>query len=49
MAQGTKCYRDESVGDREGNVYYCTENSKPECCEEDSQFTCCESQSEKTW
>ncbi|XP_069131999.1 uncharacterized protein [Argopecten irradians] len=45
---GTKCYRDELVGDREGNVYHCNEPDKPECCEENQEFTCCQTQSSKT-
>ncbi|XP_060583676.1 uncharacterized protein LOC132739878 [Ruditapes philippinarum] len=49
MVQGTTCYREESLGDRDGNVYICDDESKPECCEENEQFTCCESQSKKTW
>ncbi|XP_060072365.1 uncharacterized protein LOC132552233 [Ylistrum balloti] len=44
----TKCYRDELVGDREGNVYHCEDPDKPECCEEDQEFTCCQTQSSKT-
>ncbi|XP_045176256.1 uncharacterized protein LOC123536844 [Mercenaria mercenaria] len=47
--QGTKCFKEESLGDREGNVYYCEDESKTECCEENNEYTCCESQSEKTW
>ncbi|XP_033752207.1 uncharacterized protein LOC117336004 [Pecten maximus] len=44
----TKCYRDELVGDREGNVYHCEDPGKPECCEENLEFTCCQTQSTKT-
>ncbi|XP_021353928.1 uncharacterized protein LOC110450635, partial [Mizuhopecten yessoensis] len=45
---GVKCYRDEQVGDREGNLYYCDQPDKPECCEENQEFTCCQTQSSKT-
>ncbi|KAL4225383.1 hypothetical protein ACF0H5_016072 [Mactra antiquata] len=43
-----KCFKDDSLGDREGNVYYCNDANKPECCEEDNAFTCCEEQTKKS-
>ncbi|KAH3854839.1 uncharacterized protein LOC127874308 isoform X1 [Dreissena polymorpha] len=46
--EGTKCYRNEAVGEKEGNVYYCADQTKTECCEEDAAFTCCEPKSKKT-
>lgn len=45
---GTKCYRSESLGDRDVNVYYCDDPDKPACCDEGGQFTCCEEDSDKT-
>ncbi|WAR03122.1 hypothetical protein MAR_009680 [Mya arenaria] len=45
---GTKCYRNEDIGEIPANVYYCSEGEKTECCEEDEQFTCCEPQAKKT-
>ncbi|KAL5006351.1 hypothetical protein ScPMuIL_015157 [Solemya velum] len=38
----TKCLKDETVGDRSGNVYYCDDPTKPECCEQQLEYTCCE-------
>lgn len=49
VVEGTKCYKEEALGDRDGNVYYCEEEGKTECCEEDKEYTCCESQATRTW
>ncbi|KAK7473546.1 hypothetical protein BaRGS_00035207 [Batillaria attramentaria] len=43
----TKCYKNEDLGEAEGNVYYCYGDEKPECCEQDSAFTCCETSTSK--
>ena len=40
--EGTKCFKDESVGDRVGNLYYCEDEVKTDCCTENGQFDCCE-------
>ncbi|XP_076472157.1 uncharacterized protein LOC143301626 [Babylonia areolata] len=44
----TKCYRNEEIGDKEGNVYFCPDDDKPECCEQDLEFTCCETTATKS-
>ncbi|KAL8592074.1 hypothetical protein ACOMHN_032544 [Nucella lapillus] len=43
----TKCFKNDGLGDVEGNVYYCYGDEKPECCEKESEFTCCESEGSK--
>ena len=45
----TKCYKNEQLGDAEGNVYHCYGDEKPDCCQQNSEFTCCESNDSKTW
>lgn len=43
----TTCFKNQALGDVEGNVYYCYGDEKPECCEENSLFTCCEKNTSK--
>ncbi|KAL8614424.1 hypothetical protein ACOMHN_007760 [Nucella lapillus] len=43
----TKCFKNDGLGDAQGNVYYCYGDEKPECCEKESEFTCCESEGSK--
>ncbi|KAK3103283.1 hypothetical protein FSP39_018169, partial [Pinctada imbricata] len=45
---GTKCLKNDAIGDQPGNVYYCDNPDEPECCEEDNEFKCCESTVNKT-
>ncbi|XP_005105910.1 uncharacterized protein LOC101850982 [Aplysia californica] len=46
---GEKCYRDDSLGDRDGNVYHCESKDLPRCCIENAEPTCCMSESDKNW
>ncbi|CAG5134145.1 unnamed protein product, partial [Candidula unifasciata] len=41
------CYKDESLGDRDGNVYYCNSKDLSRCCREKDQWTCCVTESKK--
>ncbi|KAL8579889.1 hypothetical protein ACOMHN_060743 [Nucella lapillus] len=45
----TKCFKADTLGEKEGNVYYCSNDQKPDCCQRNSDFTCCESSDAKTW
>ncbi|XP_059155541.1 uncharacterized protein LOC131940763 [Physella acuta] len=47
LGDNTKCFKDESVGDREGNVYYCNDASLPRCCVENGANACCIALSDK--
>ncbi|XP_071104866.1 uncharacterized protein [Haliotis cracherodii] len=38
------CFRAESLGHREGNLYYCNDPALPLCCEKDSTHTCCKAE-----
>lgn len=44
---GTKCYKNEDIGDRDGNVYHCEEGDLTRCCVEHNAPTCCQSESSK--
>ncbi|RUS89554.1 hypothetical protein EGW08_002672 [Elysia chlorotica] len=44
---GTKCYKNEDLGDRDGNVYHCEEGDLTRCCVEHEAPTCCQSESSK--
>ena len=37
-----KCMRNEDIGWRQGNIYFCDDPDLPECCELQMEFTCCE-------
>ncbi|KAK6191450.1 hypothetical protein SNE40_003137 [Patella caerulea] len=39
---GTKCFKNEIYGEREGNVYSCEDSGNTECCEKNQEFVCCE-------
>ncbi|GFO39609.1 hypothetical protein PoB_006611400 [Plakobranchus ocellatus] len=43
----SKCYRNEAIGDRDGNVYYCNSKDLSRCCVENEAPTCCKSESAK--
>ncbi|XP_025088218.1 uncharacterized protein LOC112560517 [Pomacea canaliculata] len=43
----TKCYRNINLGEGPENVYYCYDDTLPECCQQDATFTCCETSSRK--
>ncbi|XP_067655574.1 uncharacterized protein [Haliotis asinina] len=38
------CFRAESLGHREGNLYYCKDPALPLCCEKDNTHTCCQAE-----
>ncbi|KAH9505381.1 hypothetical protein Btru_058576 [Bulinus truncatus] len=46
---GGKCYKDESIGDNDGNVYYCNAVGLTRCCTEKGERTCCVEIAEKNW
>ncbi|XP_060600647.1 uncharacterized protein LOC132754074 [Ruditapes philippinarum] len=42
VSNGKQCLKNDDIGWREGNIYSCTDPSKPACCEVFNEFTCCE-------
>uniref|UniRef100_A0A2C9LRK7 Uncharacterized protein n=1 Tax=Biomphalaria glabrata TaxID=6526 RepID=A0A2C9LRK7_BIOGL len=47
VVSGGKCYKEESLGDAEGNVYFCNAAGLTRCCTENSERTCCVEIAEK--
>ncbi len=44
---GTKCYKDETLGDYPVNIYYCDDATNTDCCQVDFTYDCCEPEDSK--
>ncbi|XP_062582074.1 uncharacterized protein LOC134243865 [Saccostrea cucullata] len=42
VGDGVQCLKNDDIGYRQGNIYFCNDPDLSECCEMDSEFTCCE-------
>ncbi|XP_048779584.1 uncharacterized protein LOC125682972 [Ostrea edulis] len=42
LGDSVQCLRNDDIGYRKGNIYYCNHPDLSACCEMNGKFTCCE-------